>query len=44
MDVVAHLEERFGVPFPAGYREWSSKGYTDYRSADGFYLWVHEAE
>jgi hypothetical protein len=44
MDSITTLEEHYGIPLPAGYREWSSKGYLDFRNGDETYLWVHEAE
>jgi hypothetical protein len=44
MDPIAQLESRIGRTLPAGYREWSRKGYTDVRQLDTVYLWVFEAE
>jgi hypothetical protein len=43
MDVFTKLEAHYGVPFPAGYRDWSLKKFTAPDNMDG-YLWVHEAE
>src|SRR5262245_25959083 len=44
MNVITELDAHFGVPFPAGYRDWSMKKYTDHREGMDRYLWVHEAE
>jgi len=44
MDVFEKLSAHYGVPFPAGYQDWSRKGYTDYQKGDGQYLWAFEAE
>lgn len=48
MDTFKNLEAHYGVPLPAGYRDWSLKKYTDPRADSGAdadrYLWVFEAE
>jgi hypothetical protein len=47
MDAIAKLEAHYRLKLPAGYRDWTHKGYTDVRNLDDGpdgYLWVNEAE